>query len=512
MKRSPATEVENLRKRVIELEARIAEVTNTAEELRKETALFESFFDAAPNILNITDGELRYLKTDDMTPTYFGLDRRSIVGMALKDLAPEFHRDYAIMAQRVMETGTPAVNANVQGPVSTRSGRTAHWRATYFRVRLPDGQWGLGVIGVEITDVRQAAAKALLESETRYRSLFEQAASSIVLFDPETLVIMDFNDEACRRLGYSRAEFAQLRVSDIEAIESTDELKRHSHRVPLDSVDIFETRQRTKQGKLLDIEVRAKAIRMGGRTLVQCFWRDITARKQAEEALRKAHDTLEAKVRERTSQLRTLTAEMVGIEQAERERIGQIIHDDLQQMLVAVECHIAGLPMAASHAKQKAAVNKACIILDKAVQVARTLSVDLMPPIHRGEQLGTVLAGLANDMRTSFGLIVELKLDPDVQPASHPMRVFAFNAVRELLFNVVKHAGTKAARLALEPLETDRILIEVRDEGAGFEGEQRPTRTGLSRIRERAELFGGELRIVSKASQGTRASLILPRG
>jgi PAS domain S-box-containing protein len=511
MKRTPATEVESLRQRVAELEARVAELTRTAEDLRKETALFDAFFDASPNILNIDDGESRYLKTDRLTPTYFGLDRQSIVGRSLKDLAPEFHRDYAAMMRRVIETGTPAVNANVQSPVSSRPGEITHWRATYFRVRLPNGKWGLGIIGIEITDLKKAAEQALRESELRYRSLFEQAADAITVFDLETLNMVEFNDEACRRLGYTRAEFAGLRMTDIEALESTEELRRHSRSVSLDEVSVFETQHRTRQGVLLDIEVRARAIRVGGRIMIQGFWRDITARKQAEEALRKAHDSLEAKVRERTAQLRALTAEMVGIEQAERERIGQIIHDDLQQMLVAVECHIAGLP-AVPRVEQKAAVDKACGILDKAIQVARTLSVDLMPPIHRGEQLASVLTGLAHDMQDSFGLTVELKVEPNVQPASHAMRVFAYNAIRELLFNVVKHAGTKTARLKLEPLGPDRIVIEVQDEGGGFAPAQRAARTGLYRIRERAELFGGELRLVSGAGQGTRASLILPQG
>ncbi len=168
--------------------------------------------------------------------------------------------------------------------------------------------------------------------------------------------------------------------------------------------------------------------------------------------------------------------------------------------------------MAATRAEQKAAVRKACGILDKAIQVARTLSVDLMPPILRGEQLGSVLHGLAKDMRESFGLVVQLKLDKHAQPASHAMRVFAYHAARELLFNVVKHAGTKAAQLTLSSLGPDRVMIEVSDEGTGFAPIPCPTRTGLTRIRERAELFGGELRLVSGIGQGSRVSLILPQG
>jgi two-component system cell cycle sensor histidine kinase/response regulator CckA len=65
---------------------------------------------------------------------------------------------------------------------------------------------------------RQRAETARRESEARYRNLFEQAADAIVVFDPRTTAILDFNDAACRRLGYTRAEFAKLKISDFDVV------------------------------------------------------------------------------------------------------------------------------------------------------------------------------------------------------------------------------------------------------------------------------------------------------
>ena len=64
--------------------------------------LLEAFFAASPGILNIEDEELRYIRTDRVTPTYFGLDRQGIVGKSVADLAPEFVREYGPMMRRVM--------------------------------------------------------------------------------------------------------------------------------------------------------------------------------------------------------------------------------------------------------------------------------------------------------------------------------------------------------------------------------------------------------------------------
>lgn len=179
-----------------------------------------------------------------------------------------------------------------------------------WRIRHADGTWRwvdhvcqpvfddngkyLGTRGSnrDITDRKQAEA-ALRESEERYRTLFDQAADAIAVFDPQTLAILEFNDVACRRLGYTRAEFAKLRIPDIDVIESATETRRHSRRVIDEDIEIFETKHRTRRGEVLDIEVRARAIRVGERSLIQGVWRDITGRKQAEQELLRTRNFLQ---------------------------------------------------------------------------------------------------------------------------------------------------------------------------------------------------------------------------
>jgi len=169
------------------------------------------------------------------------------------------------------------------------------------RLRHKDGTWhwidwraanllaepcvsGLVVNFLDITERKNAEA-AVQESAERYRSLFEQAADGIVLFDPQTLGFVDFNDEACRRLGYSRAEFAKLTIPDFEVLESAAAVRRRVLSIPTDLVIEFETKQRTKTGEVLDIAIRAKTIRLGQRQLVQGLWRDITERNRTAQAL-----------------------------------------------------------------------------------------------------------------------------------------------------------------------------------------------------------------------------------
>jgi two-component system CheB/CheR fusion protein len=143
----------------------------------------------------------------------------------------------------------------------------------------------------------------LRESEQRYRTLFRQASDAIVVFDPETLHVAEFNNEACRRLGYTRKEFSQLKLSDFEVVETAADIRRHSRQVVDKGLQIFETRHRSRSGEILDVEVHAGPIRIGDRTFIQGFWRDITRPKRAEAQLTELNATLERRVAARTAEL-----------------------------------------------------------------------------------------------------------------------------------------------------------------------------------------------------------------
>ena len=129
--------------------------------------------------------------------------------------------------------------------------------------------------------------EALREREERYHTFFAHGPDAVVVLDPETMRPIEFNDQACLQLGYTRKEFAGLTMEDIEAVESSEETSRRIHQVMADGCSDFETRQRTKQGELRTIHVTAQYIRIGGSNTYHCVWRDITERKREEFELQR---------------------------------------------------------------------------------------------------------------------------------------------------------------------------------------------------------------------------------
>jgi PAS domain S-box-containing protein len=123
--------------------------------------------------------------------------------------------------------------------------------------------------------------------EARYRAYFEQAPDAIVIVDPRDATFIEFNDQACAQLGYTREEFGRLTIADIDAEQTDDEIRRVIVEVLNDGRADFDTVHRTKQGEWRTAHVTAQVIDAGGVRLYQCVWRDITDRVRAErDALR----------------------------------------------------------------------------------------------------------------------------------------------------------------------------------------------------------------------------------
>ncbi len=228
--------------------------------------------------------------------------------------------------------------------------------------------------------------------------------------------------------------------------------------------------------------------------------------------------TLESRVEKGTQQIRTLAAQLSLAEHGERKRVSQILHDHVQQMLYGVQMrtHIIGMTLSQDHTPQvRDQLSEMKRLTDEAVRAVRTLAVELSPPVLENEGLPEAITWLGSQMRELHELHVSMKTDGNCQISDIHLRVVVFQIVRELLFNVVKHAHVKEAWVDLDCNGT-QISATVRDHGLGFDKENIPTKhdiktgLGLSSIEERLHLFNGALEIKSHQGHGTEIKISLP--
>ena len=134
--------------------------------------------------------------------------------------------------------------------------------------------------------------KDLQESENRYKAIFNQAGDGILLIDSVTAEFIEFNTKAHENLGYTREEFSQLSVRDIEYAQSPEHVATHLKQVLDTGSDIFETRHRTKTGDVRDVLVTCTRLALHNGSHFLTIFRDITAQKQGEATLRAERDLL----------------------------------------------------------------------------------------------------------------------------------------------------------------------------------------------------------------------------
>jgi signal transduction histidine kinase/ActR/RegA family two-component response regulator len=218
---------------------------------------------------------------------------------------------------------------------------------------------------------------------------------------------------------------------------------------------------------------------------------------------------------QRAEQLRALASELTLTEQRERRRLAQVLHDNLQQMLVAVKMRVKRVKDKASDGELCKTLGGIEELLDQSIAESRSLTVELSPPVLFDRGLVGGLEWLARHFQEKHQLPVAVELDRDAEPAVEAVRIFLFHAARELLFNTVKHARARAARLCLRRLDANLLQLTVADDGQGYrpsgtEGASTLSGFGLFSIRERLELIDGRLDVTSAPGQGTTTVIEVP--
>jgi PAS domain S-box-containing protein len=370
----------------------------------------------------------------------------------------------------------------------------------------------------DITELREAE-----QAQAHLAAIVTSSEDAIISKDLDG-VITSWNRAAERLFGYTEPEAVGRPITMLMPLDRMDEEQDILERIRQGGFVHYETTRRRKDGTLLDISLTVSPIKdeEGRITGASKVARDITERRRQEEELRRLKEELEVRVQERTGELlatqgrlMAVTSQLSLTEQRERRKLARDLHDYLAQLLVVGQMKTGMLKKQAPHNPASATLLQD---LDKVFQQAlaytRTLIAELSPPSLQDSGLPAALKWLGERFEKD-GLRVEVRTDCESVPLAEEQAVVVFQAVRELLFNVMKHAGVDQARVSLSLSDDDVLRVAVADKGKGLRSDaaQRsaePGHLGLVSVRERFHAMGGHVDVESVSGQGTTVTLALP--
>lgn len=227
---------------------------------------------------------------------------------------------------------------------------------------------------------------------------------------------------------------------------------------------------------------------------------------------------LEQEIQERKqaeSRLRHLASELSLAEERERRRIATNLHDRIGQTLSICKLKLESLQETKPPNQYSGLIDEVRELLDQTIKDTRLLTFELSPPVLYMLGLEAALEGLASQMQDQHGILCDFE---DYGKSAHlddDVRAVLFQAVRELLFNVVKHAQADSVKVSIWKYDGE-IRINVEDDGIGFDASQLSPQTykadgfGLFIISERLNCIGGHLEINSEPGSGTLITLTAP--
>jgi PAS domain S-box-containing protein len=356
--------------------------------------------------------------------------------------------------------------------------------------------------GLKLSTLEQAQL-ALRESDDRFRELIEHARDACWLVDAETREMLYLNPAFQRVFGLSAASFENSPADWTSICHEADRAILEQAWSSLDSEAEWNVRYRIVRpdGEQRWIHERAIAVRdhLGTVYRVAGISEDITEETLATQ-----------QVENYRLRLQELAVRLDTMAESERQEIAETLHDDVGQSLALVRIQLGRLGKRLSE-EDRAEIESVSQLVQQTIDSTRSLVLQMSPPAL---DLGfwPAVDSMAAELNEQTGLLIELEDHaPDVE-LDRETAMMLYRTLRELLFNVVRHAKTESARVR-RFVEDETLVLQVEDDGVGFtraDSATPPQSLGLLLCYERVRMLGGSLEVDSADGHGTRVTIAIP--
>jgi PAS domain S-box-containing protein len=522
------------------------------EALKENQEKYRQIVDHAPTgIYEIDYWNQKIVRVNDAMCEITGYTREEILSLNPIELLTDDSKRF--FSERLQEiVANHPVSSEVTFKIKTKPGREI-WALLNTRFTYENGVLrGANVVAHDITALK-SAEEALRESEGHLRSLMESAENFAVYrlaFDdnsPYGIRVVFVSPSIEQLTGVSEAMnfetwFKHIHPDDysrvVEAQIKANETLRFNETMRIFHPHKGEWRwMQAISASVPDTNGRLKYI--NGIII------DLTEKKAAEEALQKAHDHLEQRVKQRTTQLRKineqlkkeikerkefeaalsksekklrlLSNKLINTQEDERKRIAIELHDELGQSLIGLKFQLSNLytKLRGKRMGIGAEMEQALTAIDVMTEDVRCLSKELHPSVLEHLGLFEALCWLFGESSRKYLFKIINSIPESRQTFSKEQEIIIFRIFQEALTNIGKHA--QARQVWVDMMEQAKgIIFSIKDDGKGFDFRELSDSPiterglGLTAMDERARMAGGAITLWSQKGKGTKITFTVP--
>jgi len=357
----------------------------------------------------------------------------------------------------------------------------------------------IALLGItrDVTENKNAEAK-LLASEERYRYLFNNNPASIVIWDIETLGIIEVNDAAIEIYGYTRDEFIELTVLDLRPKDEHDKFLSVLGDARQNEFDkrTITWKHLNSKGATIIMEISSHNIMYNGRKAVLALGKDVTEKVLLENSL----------AEERQIRQQQITDAVITGQEKERSQLGEELHDNINQILATTRLYIE-CALSESNPRPDL-VKESKLLLEKAMFEIRKLSKTLLPPSLGEIGLLDALNELTENIMETNQLHIEKRWGGFPENLlNEKLKLTIFRIVQEQMNNVSKHAKASQVIIELKKIN-EEVHLTIKDDGIGFNTAIKRSGLGLRNMTSRAEVNNGTVHIDSQPGAGCELRVV----
>lgn len=384
---------------------------------------------------------------------------------------------------------------------------------------------------------RKDAQKVLKRREAELADLLENSLEGVQQTGPDQKILWA-NKALLKLLGYSAGDYFGRHLSEF-FVSKRDLQAFWTKLMQREEIYDFPAEVICKDGSVKRVLIHSNGLWEGERFVhTRTFIRDVTERSEMERALKQAHDELEARINDRTAELRQknlqvvrqaemlqltnqglrdLSARLFHVQDEERRRIARDLHDSTGQSLALLSMNLTAMEMEAEKISPNFAkgLSENAEIVRQISTELRTISYLLHPPLIEEMGLEAAIRWYIDGFAQRSNINIKLDFPGGLERMFPETEIAIFRVVQECLTNIHRHSESPTAIIRLYQ-SSGKVTLEVIDEGKGIAPDKLSQiaasgsmGVGIRGMQERIKDLGGELEI-SSSKKGTQIKIVIP--